>query len=194
MSVDQGQQLLTVFETFPVISLGDVVMRALHPTDAPEILAYTSHAKVKRYLSDEDIPKDFKAAVGEVEYWGGLFERKQSIYWAIADAESGKLIGTCGYNFWNTLHAKAEVSYDLAYPYWGRGIMTRVLGAAIAFGFESMQLNRIMATVSPSNKISVHLLEKLGFMHEGCMREYKKVRGKYEDALVYGLLVRDFKK
>ncbi|MCD6035108.1 MAG: speG [Rickettsiales bacterium] len=182
-----------IFERFPVLDAGEgIVLRELVREDAPALFEYISHPEVQRFISDEDIPRTPPEAIRETEYWGGLFHQRQSIYWAIADRETNHLIGTCGFNFWNRLHKKGEISYDLARPLWGKGIMTRVLEKMIQFGFEEMQMHRISATVSPENPASIRVLDKLGFKHEGCMREYKIVHGGWEDAVMYAMLAHEY--
>lgn len=179
-------------KVFPEIKLEKVRLRELKHSDAIDLLEYLSRDEVKKFVSDEDIPSSLEEATNEVGYWGGLFRNRHSIYWGIADKSSNQLIGTCGFNYWNRLHRKAEVSYDLAYDYWGKGYMSESLRAIIGFGFEQMGLHRIGATVSPDNEPSIRLLEHLGFQHEGTMRDYKIVHGKFHDALIYSMLRPDF--
>jgi ribosomal-protein-alanine N-acetyltransferase len=183
---------LDLFTKFPNRRVGEYVLRELERSDAPALLAYISDKEVHRFISDEDIPKDFEQALQEIEYWGGLFKHRQSIYWGIADRKTNELVGTCGYNYWNRLHRRAELSYDLKRELWGKGIMTEVLKEVVKFGFTQMMLHRVSATVSPDNPASGRVLEKLNFTQEGVMKDYKILHGKWDDAVMYALLEEEY--
>jgi hypothetical protein len=53
----------------------------------------------------------------------------------------------------------------------GQGYMFEALCAAIAWGWAQMDLNRIEAVVHPDNAGSIALLERLGFVLEGRLRQ-----------------------
>lgn len=182
-----------IFASFPEIDLGAIRLRELDNMDAGDFLDFINHKEVTKFMSDEDIPKNYSQALREVEYWSGLFRFRNSFYWGIANDTDNKLIGTCGYNYWNKDHRRAELSYDLACPFWNKGIMTSVLQQVLKFGFSKMLLNRISANVSPDNKGSIRVLEKLGFSYEGNMRQYKLVHGEFHDAHVYSIIRDDYK-
>lgn len=97
-------------------------------------------------------------------------------------------MGTCGYHNWNRKHAKAEIGYELSIQSWGKGLMSEALKEMIAYGFESMNLNRIEAVVYPENGASIRTLEKQGFKKEGLLEEYAFFRDVYQDLLMFSLL------
>ena len=43
------------------------------------------------------IPSSVYAAENEIKYMTDMFEQKKSIFWAIADAKTGMMIGEIGY-------------------------------------------------------------------------------------------------
>lgn len=175
-----------IFDHFPELQTQRLLLREQVPEDAEALLAYLSHPEVHAFISDEDTPNNLAEAKEEIHYWGGLFRRRQSIYWGISEKnDPSTLIGTCGFNYWNRLHHKVELSYDLAFEHWRKGYMTEALEAIMQYGFRDMSLHRVSATVSPDNIASIKLLEKLGFELEGCMKDFKLIRGEYQDALVY---------
>lgn len=151
-----------------------------------------SDPEVVKYLSDEDIPTSVEAAEDEIKFWGGLFYRKQSVFWAIADTASDKFIGTVGYNSWNFHNRRAEISYDLMKEHWRKGIMTKALNNALIFGFKDMDLMRIEARTMLDNIPSQKILEKVGFKKEGVLRSYRVIRGKPTDVVLYSLIRSDF--
>ena len=52
--------------------------------------------------------------------------------------------------------------------------MTEAIQAVLEYGFKEMGLNRIQALVMPGNTGSIRMLEKLGFVIDGRLREYEK--------------------
>jgi [ribosomal protein S5]-alanine N-acetyltransferase len=71
--------------------------------------------------------------------------------------------------------------------------MNEALGAAIDYGFDTMQLNRIEAQVRPENTSSIKTLETLGFLREGYQRGAGYWGGAYHDLHQYALLRSDFR-
>ena len=51
--------------------------------------------------------------------------------------------------------------------------MTEALNVIITLGFNEMGLHRIDAVVLPANIASIRLLDKLGFLNEGLLRNFE---------------------
>jgi [ribosomal protein S5]-alanine N-acetyltransferase len=108
------------------------------------------------------------------------------VHFAIRDVDD-KLIGGCG------LHGlvkgeRAEVGYWLAKPYWGRGIMTAVVGRLCRHAFDELALGKITAHVFVHNPASARVLEKCGFQQEGYLRQHFRKDGRRIDARLFALL------
>jgi len=86
----------------------------------------------------------------------------------------------------------AEISYHLAEAHHRRGIATQAVSALCDRVFEETNLARLFAFVSENNRPSRRLLEKLGFVHEGTMREHFQIHGRRVDQCVYGILRREW--
>jgi ribosomal-protein-alanine N-acetyltransferase len=93
-------------------------------------------------------------------------------------------IGSIGIEIESEIHQKANFGYILRQDFWGRGVIPEASHALLHFGFVSLKLNRISATVRPENARSIRVLEKLGFLKEGHLREEKKIRGVFRDSLL----------
>jgi len=185
--------VLSVFDKFPVIEVNDeYVLRQITHNDAEAYLEYMQDEDVIRYVPEECIPRNEKRVKEEIDYSIDLYRYKRSIYWALARRDNNRLIGSCGFNYWNRDHARTEISYDLHKKYWGKGIMSQTVKAVLAFGFSRMDLHRVEATVTPTNKASFRLLRKMGFQKEGVLREQKLLHGKFHDAIILSLLQKDY--
>jgi ribosomal-protein-alanine N-acetyltransferase len=82
-------------------------------------------------------------------------------WWAAELREIQELIGWCGLQFLPEF-VKTEVAYLLSKPYWGKGLGTETARAAVQFGFETLELESILAIVHIDNAASRHVIEKLG--------------------------------
>lgn len=181
-----------IFEYFPVIDLGDVTLRKISlEKDYMNYFYYITAPSVTAYLSSEDTPEDAEKAKMELGYWARLSDYRHSFYWAIAIKETNKIIGTCGFNYWNKAHNRTEISYDLDYNYWGKGIMTKSIKAISDFGLNVMKVQRIQATVATDNTPSIRVLEKSGYIREGIMKKFGMLQNKSKDFYMYGFYYND---
>jgi ribosomal-protein-alanine N-acetyltransferase len=77
-------------------------------------------------------------------------------------------------------------------PGLAKGYAIEALTALLAHGFAALDLNRVEADIDPRNGASARVLERLGFRHEGLLRERWIVGGQICDTAFYGLLRRDW--
>ena len=89
-------------------------------------------------------------------------------------------------------NCSAEISYCLKSGSWGQGIMTEALDAMLKFGFEDYGFNRIVAKVMKGNAGSIKVLQKLGFVQEGILRESLYKNGQYHDLIVFSILKSEY--
>jgi len=59
-------------------------------------------------------------------------------------------------------------------------------------GVGELGLRRVEADIDPRNARSAKILERLGFIREGYLRERWVVGGEISDTALYGLLAREF--
>ena len=64
----------------------------------------------------------------------------------------------------------AEIGYWLTRRHWGRGVMTRAVGAFAPWVMDTLGLYRLFATVLETNPASARVLAKCGFDEEGVQR------------------------
>ncbi len=99
--------------------------------------------------------------VEEVRSWFGRWTP-----WGVWERESGELVGDCGLSF-DAGYQEWELSYGFRRDRWGRGYATEAALACVRYGFETMDVEKIVADVDPANAASVRVLEKCGFVHVG---------------------------
>ena len=92
----------------------------------------------------------------------------------------------------DTADRKAKIGYYLGHQFQGRGIASAAVRAVLAHAFGALQLHRIELQCAAGNHASMALAERLGFMHEGVLRQGELLNCVFVDLHVYGLLQTEF--
>lgn len=113
------------------------------------------------------------------------FADAKAVRLAAINPDIGDVIGIC--NFTGISRGAFQacfLGYSISSRYEGQGYMTEILESSINYMFDTVGLNRIMASYMPKNKASGTVLRKLGFEREGYARNYLKIDGKWEDHIL----------
>jgi [ribosomal protein S5]-alanine N-acetyltransferase len=62
----------------------------------------------------------------------------------------------------------------------------------LSWAFDTLNLNRVQAETDTRNLASARVLEKIGFVREGTLREDCIVNGEVSDSFVFGLIRQDW--
>jgi ribosomal-protein-alanine N-acetyltransferase len=82
-----------------------------------------------------------------------------------------------------------ELGYSIARTYWGRGLATEAARAAVDAAFSGyVDLNRMRAMADARNVASLRVMEKLGMVREGVLRQNRLVRGEFINEVWCGVL------
>ena len=87
---------------------------------------------------------------------------------------------------------KADIGYWIKKDLWGQGFATEATLGAIKFGFQKLEINKICATSAPENLASIRVLEKIGMVKEGYLKEDVYIRGQYRDSVLMAILKKEF--
>ncbi|AHZ23054.1 acetyltransferase [Haloferax mediterranei ATCC 33500] len=87
----------------------------------------------------------------------------------------------------------AELTCYVAPEFHGRGLATEACQLLIGYGFDHLPVTKIVARIFDSNRASRGLAEKLGFTHEGTLRNHVYHNGRHLDLHHYGLLAEDWR-
>lgn len=120
------------------------------------------------------------------------FFEKRSIRWGIIHKNEEKFIGTLGLNGLQLKNKKSEIGYELHPTYWRNGYTSEAINEVLRFSFSDLALNRIGAVVYPENHASLNLLEKIGFVKEGLLRDYLHQNNQFHSTFMLSLLKREW--
>jgi ribosomal-protein-alanine N-acetyltransferase len=176
----------------PVLTTTRLRLRPFNDGDADALFALHSRAEVLRYWdappwSDPARAQRFLASCRQ------LAEEGTGARLAMDRVADGAFIGWCGLVSWNPDYRSASLGYCLDDAAWGRGYATEAARALLQWGFDTLDLNRVQAETDTRNLASARVLEKLGFLREGTLREDCVVNDDVSDSWVYGLLEREWR-
>jgi RimJ/RimL family protein N-acetyltransferase len=112
---------------------------------------------------------------------------------AIVRLSDDAFLGWCALSRWNPDYRSASIGYCLSEGACGHGYATEAGRALLQWAYDTLDLNRVQAETDTRNLASCRVLEKLGFVHEGTLREDCIVNGDVSDSRVYGLLQRNWR-
>ncbi len=105
----------------------------------------------------------------------------------ISEIASGEKLGNIGLKITNHEAKIAEVGFMIKPSAQGKGFAGEALSLVKDYALSELNLNKLVATCSVSNAGSFKLLEKHGFIREGCLSQNVIISGKYVDDYIYGL-------
>lgn len=174
-------------ESLPSLSGDRVRLRALHDEDAPALLAIFGDAAVMQFWSSPPL-ENLSAAQDLLEEIRSGFETRRLFQWGVALIDTNLVIGTCTLYQMDLRNRRCELGFAMQSSCWGKGLATEAVTLAIRFAFDVLDLHRLEADVDPDNIRSLRLLERLGFVREGYLRERWHHLGQLRDTVFLGLL------
>jgi [ribosomal protein S5]-alanine N-acetyltransferase len=177
--------------TTPTLRTERLVLRPFADADAPDLVSLHTDAHVLRYWDSPPWPgperaTPFLAACRQ------LADEGTGVRTAVERGSDGEFLGWCSVARWNPDFRSAALTYCLREAAWGQGYATEAARALLLWAFAALDLHRVQAEVDTRNAASARVLEKLGFVREGTLREDCIVDGEASDSWVYGLLRREW--
>lgn len=129
--------------------------------------------------------EDYQKAMLEFEY-NQAIHSKSLRFWVYLKCDPARMIGTISFfNVIRPVYNRCETGYKFDQRYWNHGYAKEAMTLGISLMFEEAGLHRIEAYVMEENTASIRLLESLGFQYEGTCRQYARIRGRWEDHLLF---------
>lgn len=148
-----------------VLETDRLIIRWLTIEDAAFILELVNDPSWLRFIGDRGVRalEDARNYIlkGPVEMYGRL---GFGLY-LVELKDEGVPIGTCGLIKRDSLK-DVDIGFAFLPSFRGRGYAYEAASAVLAYGKNTLGLERIVAIVSPGNDRSIRLLEKLGLQFE----------------------------
>ena len=170
-----------------------VNLRAPDMADLERNHRWINDREVTRFLGGQ--ARYLMSMAAEEAWMRGVCERQQTyerVFFAI-ETKDGRHIGNT--NFFNSSaeQRRAELGIMIGdRACWSRGFGTDALRTLVGFGFDEMNLYRIVLQVFSYNPRAIACYRKVGFVEEVRMRQDMWHEGAYHDTVVMGLLRDEF--
>lgn len=178
----------------PALRTDRLRLRPVTDADAEPLFALHSSTYVMRYW-DSPPWQERSRAERFVAMCRKMADEGTGARVAIDRASDGAFVGWCGLTAWDPDHRSASLGYCLDDAVWGHGYATEAAHALLRWAFDTLDLHRVQAETDTDtrNVASARVLEKIGFVREGTLREDCIVNGEISDSWVFGLLRREWR-
>jgi len=170
-----------------------IELRLFQPEDAEEVFAAVQRSReyLREWLPWVDFtesPHDIRSFIQRVHY---QFEANQGPQAALR--VEGKIAGSVGCHPIDWPNRHCGIGYWLEPSYQGRGIITRACANLLDYLFDEVGIHRVTIQCGTGNHRSCAIPQRLGFVHEGVMRQAQWVNDRWIDLVVWGMLEQDWR-
>ena len=146
-------------------------------------------------LFDRRIPLPISSSAMEATFRESILasEPRTSHWFVICDVDDA-IAGLAGLQEINYIHGDAVLAIIIAESYRRSGLGVRTCALLLDIGFHQLRLTRVSSSVSAENVASQGMTEMLGFQKEGRIRDGSFANGRHSDALVIGILSKEWEK
>lgn len=149
-----------------------LLLRRFRDSDAEAIAEMCADRRVALNTMSIPHPYTIEDAHEFLERSRKKMDEGESTLFAIEAKSGGAFIGSISLMGIQVDHQRAELGYALGVAHWGHGYATEASRAIVDHGFRDLGLRKIFACYFPRNPASGRVLEKLGFVEEGRLREH----------------------
>ncbi len=172
----------------PTLHTERLLLRPFALADAKDV----QHLAGDKAIADTTANIPHPYSNGMAEQWIAThqerFEAGELVNFAIVLQDSSVLIGAIGLMNISAHHERGEIGYWIGKLCWNTGYCSEAAQAVLTYGFSVLGLNRIHGRFLKRNPASGRVMEKIGMIREGCLREHDKKWDQLEDIVVYGIL------
>jgi ribosomal-protein-alanine N-acetyltransferase len=144
-----------------------LILRHLSMDDLDELFRLYSDPEIRKFF-----PEGVLTLAGAQEELGWHMEtyeqHPQLGLWATIHKETGRFIGRCGLLPWEINGIQEiEIAYLIDKAFWNQGLATEAAQGLLRYGFENLNLRRMICLMHPDNIASQRVAEKIGMTREG---------------------------
>lgn len=180
-----------LFDEMPVLETPRLILRKLDMRDAADMFDYSRDPQVAKHVL-WDAHTSVSESRGYIRYMIRKYRSGEPSSWGIVEKQSGRVVGTIGYMWYQRDNNSCEVGYSLARSCWNRGYMTEALTEVIRYSFENLRIHRVEAQHEVDNGASGAVMRKCGMTKEGTLRGRLYNKGRYVDVDLYSILREEY--
>ncbi|MFJ8749082.1 GNAT family N-acetyltransferase [Streptomyces sp. NPDC102441] len=145
----------------PTLRTERLLLEPYVPEDEEGFVALFQDTRMSQWMGDGPASEAADRAL-----FGRIFTKvyAQDLFDVWAVRRDGLLVGHAEIKPTDVV-AGHEIIYALAPAAWGFGLGAELAEAIVAYGFDTLGLTKVHATVAAPNKASLTLLDRIGFEH-----------------------------
>lgn len=161
-----------------------IELRPWKMTDLDNLVRYANNWNIAKNMTDKfHFPYSIENGRAFIE-----FATKDDPIHIFAIDIDGQAIGGIGIHPQEDIHRKnAELGYWLAEPFWGQGIISKLINRVVDIAFENYDIDRVFARPFGTNIASQKVLEKNQFILECKLDKVIIKDGVQIDELIYAV-------
>ena len=141
-----------------------LILRKFRENDINEAAEYLKDIEVMKYIEKPFTNKETKDFIRKY----GI--NNTPLIYALYEKNERKVIGHIIFHSFDSSDTY-ELGWIIGREYWGKGYCIEISKAVIEYGFNKMNLKKIIAETVKENKNSVALIKKLGLIEEKCVNK-----------------------
>lgn len=162
----------------------EITLRSWHINDVDDLVASANNKNIAQFMADV-FPHPYTIENGKTFIMFATTNPNSKIFAIIVD---GKPAGSIGLHLQtDILRKNAEIGYWLGEPFWGKGIITKVIPQVLDYGFKNMDIVRVFARIMGNNIASQKVVQKCGFVLEGKYEKTIFKNNEFLDELIYAV-------
>jgi RimJ/RimL family protein N-acetyltransferase len=162
-------------------------LRPWRDSDLQSLVAACQDPEISRWTR---VPRPYRETDGRaylLQRYDLTFTGRAAPF-AIVDASNGGLVGSVSLIRIEWAHQRAEVGYWLARDGRGAGHATRAVRLICAWGFRTLELERVDLIAATGNAASQRVADRAGFTREAVLRSFMRMGSQRLDMVMFGLL------
>lgn len=176
----------------PTLETQRLRLRPFGAADAAEVRRLAGNREIARFTLTIPHPYPEGAAEAWIASHPVAWAEGRAMSCAIERRSDQALIGAIGLTI-DRESDRAELGYWIGPEYNNNGYATEAAAELVRFGFDTLRLNRVVARHFGSNPASGRVMQKIGMINEGTLRQHLRKWGELEDIVWYGILASDRK-
>jgi [ribosomal protein S5]-alanine N-acetyltransferase len=172
----------------PTLETPRLILRAIGEADAEAIFRYAGNPKVTEFTLFETHRglEDTLAFIRDIAF--PQYAAHLGPFGICWKQDPATVLGTVGCRWATEVNKTMELGYAIAEEFWGRGLTVEAARAVIGYVFANYDVVRVQAHCMTGNVSSERVMQKLGMVFEGKLRQATFRRGKSWDMVIYSVL------
>ncbi|MGE8036715.1 GNAT family N-acetyltransferase [Lysinibacillus sp. NPDC093692] len=152
-----------------VIETERLTLRLQTTEDADFILELVNDPSWLEFIGDRGVRTVEDAREYIVNGAIRTYEQSGFCFYLVERKEDQSPLGICGFVKRESLE-DVDIGFAFLPKYWGKGYAYEAASATLAYGLDTLGLNRVVAITTQDNHASGKLLEKIGLQFEGLVQ------------------------